>query len=226
MELHETNKNPCSGGSKSKKSANLNTPSSRIKKAPAKPRVYRCKECTTVFATLKLRRLHPCEQMKSTNENASITVMKMASDLKVLNEENVSMPGSSRQEDGLPIKPKPKRKTSRKPKATVKKEVIVDDQSSAQTNFAPQYRISTTECEVNAEPRTRIELPAALPSKEDESSAFETAASNVVTDSSDVMLCEETIKSANISHHTCEKCGQVSFFSRVLMDLFPSMSDL
>lgn len=205
LEYHELNRNMGSAGDNSKSSTNLSLSSSRIKKAPAKPRVYRCKECTVVFATLKLRRMHPCEQLKTANE--------MNPDMKLLNEENVSMPGSSRQDDGLALKTKPKKKSTRKPKATIKKEVIVDDQSSGQANFAPQYRISKAESEESIESRVRTQLlPAVLPSKSEENCGYEPAAVNLASEAPGAFISEE-IQSSNTNQYTCEKCGQVSVCS-------------
>lgn len=186
-----------------KKSTSENAPTPRVRKAPSKPRVYRCKDCSTAFATLKLRRLHPCEQMRNSNDNTSATSVSLTSDAKVVNEDN-QIPGSSR--DELSTQPKPKKKYQRKPKATIKREVIVEDQSSGQASFRAQFPVGKTEPDDSTESRintqTSSDTTASVPHQ---NLSLEAAGANM-------SYVEVTLKNESpqpVFGYQCQKCSQV-----------------
>lgn len=197
----ESNKNAGSVDATGKSPSNkigLASSSDKVKKAPAKPRQFRCKECPLIFPSLKLRKLHPCDQLKSLNDVASATVMRMDSEIKGANEENITASTSASKEGDTLSSTKPKKKCIRKPKATIKSEVIVKDQGSS--GFDTQYRISKTEPVETAESRTNeesfIDLPQAIPYQ---SSSFEPT-------SSETPLGELT---HGTLPYECQNCGEI-----------------
>lgn len=201
-EGHSTGKKPItvefgvsSKGSNSKQSQSKDT---KEKKAPSKPRVYRCKECSSVFNTLKLRRLHPCEQMKST----PLPAVHMTSEIKGLTEETNAPSSSSKEGDNCVSKPK--KRNPRKPKSTIKKEVIVEDETSDQTGFANQYRISKTEPVDASESQTNPQVVPEISSEPCQSTAFESTEVAYV----EVPLVKSEAVSAALGSFGCQKCDQ------------------
>lgn len=183
------------------------------KKAPAKPRVYRCKECSSEFSSLKLRRQHPCELEKNTSDNTTvnttIAVMRMSTELQGLNDESLSVPGSSSREDDLSVQAKPKKKYTRKPK-TVKKEVILDDQSSGQANFGENYQIGKQESEETMESRTSQMLSGVPPSQSQTNFEFTTLNKPLENTEAE----DESMKTASV--FSCQKCDTVLKTAKLL----------
>lgn len=194
-----TNSSGSTVKSPNKKLADLASSADKVKKAPSKPRQFRCKECPLIFSSLKLRRQHPCDQSKNINVGTSITVARLGAETKGTNEDNITASASSSKEVESLIPSKPKKKS--KPKATIKNEVILKEQGSS--SFDAQYRISKTEPEDSAESRTNsesmIELSAATPYP---SSTFDSTLSETPLHE----LTHGTLP------YNCQQCGEVSSF--------------
>ncbi|KAK3924744.1 Zinc finger protein 543 [Frankliniella fusca] len=202
-EGHSTSVNPNTpefGGS-SKVSNNRKTPSenSKMKKGPSKPRVFRCKECSLVFKTLKLRRLHPCEQMKST----SVTSIHVSAEIIGLSGDNTSAPGSSSMEGDNCVS-KPKKKNPRKPRSTIKKEVL-EDEISEQARFTNQFQISKTEPEDASEFQTNPQASLEIPSAPSQSSEYDPSKTTFVE--VPLFKLEESVQTP-LRTFGCEKCDQ------------------
>ncbi|XP_034251294.1 zinc finger protein 184-like [Thrips palmi] len=203
-DIQENDKNASSVSSIVKsprnKAVDLASSAEKVKKAPPKPRQFRCKECPEIFSSLKLRRLHPCDQRKITT-----TVMRLDTEIKGANEGNIIASTSSFQEGETLIPLKQKKKYPRKPKATIKNEVIVKDQGSS--SFDVQFRISKTEPEDTAESKTNPESLIDLPATTSyQSSTFESTSSETRIDA----------LTHGVLPYQCQKCGEVYHSAKAL----------
>lgn len=121
--------------------------------------------------------------------------MRINTEIKGANEDITASTSSSKGAETFI----PKKKSTRKPNATIKNEVIVKEQGSS--SFDAQYRIGKTEPEDTAESRSNPEsltdLPASTPYQP---STFEPTSSEKNVDE----LTHGTLP------YKCQKCGEVS----------------
>ena len=130
--------------------------------------------------------------------------------------EDNQIPGSSSM-DELGTQPKPKKKYQRKPKATVKTEVVLEDQLSGQASFGAQFPVSKTEPDDSAESRLISQTSSDTPASEVyQSASCDAAATNMA-------YVEVTLKHESPQPslgNQCQKCSQVSTLSSSMPTFF------